>query len=331
MAMKMMAAMTAVLVILVASLPHIVYLLCLVAGLFTRKNVPYAPFGWTALALAVSLVIVMAYGVFIGRWKLVTNEIEYENRDIPASFDGYKIVHISDFHLSTFEDRPSKLAAFVDAINAADADLVCFTGDLVSLRIDELAIGESELARISARDGVVSVLGNHDFFLYSVSDSVKRARALETLVEFQREKLGWRLLRNENLVIRRGKDKITVIGVDNTSCKDQGFETIAKGDLGKAADGTDGFRIALTHDPSHWTGEIVPKTDIQLTLSGHTHAAQIRLLGWTPASWLFNQTDGRYDIGNQTLHINIGLGCTVPMRLGANPEITIIRLIGGTN
>ena len=91
-------------------------------------------------------------------------------------------------------------------------------------------------------------------------------------------------------------------------------------------EGTDGFRVLLSHDPSHWTSEVVPDTDIQLTLSGHTHAAQIRIFGWTPATVSFVETDGRYDREGQTLYINIGLGCTVPFRIGARPEITVITL-----
>ena len=91
-------------------------------------------------------------------------------------------------------------------------------------------------------------------------------------------------------------------------------------------EGTDGFRILLTHDPSHWRAEVLPETDIPLTLSGHTHSAQIKIFGWTPAKWSFNEIAGRYDDGDQTLYINVGLGCTAPFRLGVNPEVTVITL-----
>ncbi|MBR5585962.1 MAG: metallophosphoesterase, partial [Alistipes sp.] len=90
--------------------------------------------------------------------------------------------------------------------------------------------------------------------------------------------------------------------------------------------GTDGFRILLSHDPSHWKAEVVPDTDIPLTLSGHTHNAQIRIFGWTPATFSFKEVAGRYDCGEQTLYINVGLGCTAPFRIGVNPEVTVITL-----
>ena len=66
--------------------------------------------------------------------------------------------------------------------------------------------------------------------------------------------------------------------------------------------------------------------DIPLTLSGHTHSAQIKFFGWTPAKWTFKEIAGRYDNGDQTLYINVGLGCTAPFRLGVNPEVTVITL-----
>jgi predicted MPP superfamily phosphohydrolase len=212
--------------------------------------------------------------------------------------------------------------------NALDADLVCFTGDLVNLSADELTPYISELSRIKARDGIVSVLGNHDFMLYGFSNrgEQEREEAVARLVDMQRNRLGWQVLRNENIEIWRGEHKITIVGVDNKSCTGQGFHTISKGDLPKALMGCDGFRILLSHDPSHWATEVLNDTDIPLTLSGHTHAAQLRLFGWTPASWVFRYTAGRYDEGEQTLHINIGLGCTAPFRLGANPEISLITL-----
>jgi predicted MPP superfamily phosphohydrolase len=119
---------------------------------------------------------------------------------------------------------------------------------------------------------------------------------------------------------------MTIPGVDNKSCTNQGFRSTNTGDLDAAMQGTDGFRILLSHDPTHWATEVVPQTDIPLTLSGHTHAAQIKLFGYIPASWTFKHTHGMYVQDGQTLYINIGLGCTAPFRLGASPEITVITL-----
>lgn len=311
-----------------ALLPHIVWLIVWIVGKAFRFPVHYAPYGWTAVSLVMLVWTVLAYGFFIGRWKVQTTEWTYENVAIPASFDGMRIVHISDLHLSTFEDNPRQLDRFVERINATHPDLICFTGDLVSIQLEELTPYVSSLCKLKARYGVCSVLGNHDFFLYSrqyPTDSEKEA-AVDSLAKMQRTMLGWHLLRNEAYTITQGTDTLTIIGVDNTNCGNQGFQTIRRGDLARALQGTSGFRILLSHDPTHWTAEVIPNTDIPLTLSGHTHAAQIRLLGRTPASWMFNETYGRYDCDDQTLYVNIGLGCTAPVRLGANPEITVMTL-----
>lgn len=309
-------------------LPHVVWLLMWIMGKVFRFSVNYAPYGWTAVGIVIVVWSLIAYGFFFGRWKIQTNEWTYENENIPMSFDGMRIVHISDFHLSTFEDNPQQLDRFVNLINSTNPDLICFTGDLVSLRLEELTPHINTLKNLKSKYGVYSVLGNHDFFLYSSQYRTDREKvaAVDSLTDIQRSLLGWNLLRNESCEILCGSDTLTIVGVDNTNCSNQGFRTINRGNLTKALQGTNGFRILLSHDPSHWTAEVIPDTDIPLTLSGHTHAAQIRLFGWTPASWVFNETCGRYDNEDQTLYINIGLGCTAPIRIGANPEITVITL-----
>ncbi len=289
---------------------------------------PYAPFGWTALGLVIFVWLIMAYGYFFGRFKLNINKIDFQNKEIPILFDGYKIVHISDLHLSTFDDNHKALQRIIDTINSQLPDLICFTGDFVSLGVEEAMPYKEILKGIKAKDGVASVLGNHDFMIYGHNrqKTFNPAEAVESLADFQRDSLGWHLLRNENFTIELDNQKITIIGVDNQNCTNQGFRTISRGDLKKAMQNTDGFRILLTHDPSHWRDEVITQTDIPLTLCGHTHAAQIKILGWTPASWTFRDTHGLYEEGNQTMYINIGLGCTLPIRLGANQEITVITL-----
>jgi hypothetical protein len=254
--------------------------------------------------------------------------MEYAHPDTSPAFDGYKIVHISDLHLSTFDDNPKQLQRFVDSINALEPDLICFTGDLVTFGTSEAEPYTTTLRQLQAKDGVVSVLGNHDFLIYNhrLADDETREKEVEAIAQYEREQLGWRVLRNENTVVERVGERLTIVGVDNTVGKGQGFSTINRGDLSQAMAGTDGFRILLTHDPSHWRSEVLPITDIPLTLSGHTHSAQVRVFGWTPASWMFKESWGRYDEGGQTLNVNAGLGCTLPVRVNCPAEVTLITL-----
>lgn len=275
----------------------------------------------------------MLYGYWFGRKQLRVTETTYTSPQVPAAFNGYKIVHISDLHLSSFSDSPAFLQRIIDTINAQQPDLICFTGDFVGFGVEEAIPFTQTLRQLHAKDGIMSVLGNHDFALYhhGLTDADKEGK-VNQLTTYQRDTLGWQLLRNQSYLIHRDSAYLQIIGVDNTSCKEQGFQTISRGDLIKAmrllGDEAKGenMQILLSHDPSHWRGEVIPKTDIPLTLSGHTHAGQVRLFGYPMSSLMFTESEGWYHMNNQSLHINTGLGCTLPVRIGVPPEITVITL-----
>ena len=294
---------------------------------------PFAPFGYTGLALVLLFCSTMLYGYWFGRKQLRVTETTYTSPQVPEAFNGYKIVHISDLHLSSFADSPDFLQHIIDSINAQQPDLICFTGDFVGFGVEEAIPFTHMLRQLHAKDGIMSVLGNHDFALYhhGLTDAEKEEK-VNQLTAYQRDTLGWQLLRNQSYIIQRDSAYLQIIGVDNTSCQGQGFQTISRGDLMKAmrllgdkAKG-EGLQILLTHDPSHWRAEVIPTTDIPLTLSGHTHAGQVRLFGYPLSSLMFTESEGWYHNEGQSLHINTGLGCTLPVRLGVPPEITIITL-----
>lgn len=211
----------------------------------------------------------------------------------------------------------------MDKINELKPDMVAFTGDLITMTPDELENHTHALGSLKARDGIFSVLGNHDYSMYSDATPEARQKHMETLISAE-EALGWDLLIDENRIIRRGTDSIAVIGVQNTS-PSRHFPS--KGNLNMASEGTeDMFRILLSHDPMHWEAEILGQ-DFPLTLSGHTHAMQFSFLGWSPSSLMFKQFRGLYTRGDQSLHVNPGLGETIfPARIGVRPEITLLTL-----
>ena len=230
-------------------------------------------------------------------------------------------------------DSPDFLQRIIDTINAQQPDLICFTGDFVGFGVEEAAPFTEMLRQLHAKDGIASVLGNHDFALYhhGLSDAQKEEK-VEQLTAYQRDTLGWQLLRNQSFVITRDSDALQIIGVDNASCQGQGFQTVYRADLPKAMLLPDSlfasspFKILLSHDPSHWRAEVVPSTDIPLTLSGHTHAGQVRILGYPLSSLMFTESEGWYEKDNQSLYINTGIGCTLPVRIGVPAEITVITL-----
>lgn len=283
-----------------------------------------------ALASFVALLVwwgACAYGHYFGRFCFQVKQVSYSHVLVPEAFNGYRIVQISDLHLQSWEGKKDLLQRVVDRINALHPDLIVFTGDLVSFDYRELEPFTDVLRRLNARDGVVSVMGNHDYSPYHRGlTPAQRSQKVDSLIVMQRECLGWKLLLNENVLLRRGDDSMAVVGVENQSCGTH--RIVRRGRLQQAIDGTEGlFKILLSHDPSHWRAEVLSKTDIPLMLSGHTHAMQFRLCGFTPSKWAYPECDGRYDEEGQTLYVNIGLGGTLlPMRIGANPEITEIIL-----
>lgn len=302
-------------------------LLLLVADLLVSSVLSFctpvsfvSAFRWGMLSL-ILVPLAIAYGIFVGRNDYKVQEVELEFDSLPSAFDGYRIAHLSDIHSRSFQHRLKSLSRAVDIVNGAGADLIAFTGDVITIVPSELDFTSGALSRLRARDGVVSVLGNHDYCVYAVKENDP------TLVREVVEKesaMGWDLLLDENRMIQRGGESIAIVGVQNTS-PSRHFPS--KGNLSAASSGTDGmFRIVLSHDPMHWGAEIVG-SDYPLTLSGHTHAAQFSLFGWSPSRYLFREYRGLYSEGSQYLYVNAGLGETLlPLRIGAVPEITLITL-----
>jgi predicted MPP superfamily phosphohydrolase len=292
-------------------------LLKLIVGIQFKKA-----FLWGLLALLLPPVII-AYGSLIERNCFRIKEITIHVANLPEAFEGYHIVHISDIHARSFSGREKHLQRAMDKINSLDPDIIAFTGDLITMTPDELESHAPALSSLKAKDGTFSILGNHDYSMYSDATEEARQRHLETLIEKEKA-LGWDLLMDENRIIRRGGDSIAVIGVQNTS---PSHHFPSKGNLTMASEGTeDMFRILLSHDPMHWEAEILGQ-NYPLTLSGHTHAMQFSLLGWSPSSLMFKQFRGLYTENGQSLHVNPGLGETIfPARIGVRPEITLITL-----
>ncbi|MDE7159297.1 MAG: metallophosphoesterase [Muribaculaceae bacterium] len=281
-------------------------------------------FNALALVTAGGCLCMSAYGSVFGWRRLTVDRITINSPKIPVAFDDYKIVQLSDFHIGTYALSPGAVRKIVDRVNSLDPDLIVFTGDLVNSDPAEVEEFVGELSRLKARDGVLSVLGNHDYCLYreykAPDNPVKACARLRD----KERKMGWRLLLNESAVITRGSDTLAIIGVENAGSRN--FPD--RSDLKGAMEGVDSvaFKILLSHDPSHWEREVVPDTDIDLTLSGHTHAMQLKIGGWSPSKWIYPEWGGLYDDGAQKLYVSTGVGENIPFRLGAWPQIVLLTL-----
>lgn len=281
------------------------------------------------IILSLCLFAGMWYGALVNRFRIQVREVEVPMKGLPDSFDGYRIVQISDLHTGTYGNDTTYISKLVDKINRLDADIVVFTGDIVNRNSEELAPHVSALSRMRARSGVYAILGNHDYGDYYSWPSPEAKKAnMERLYELY-DKMGWTLLLNSTEFLHNGPDSLALIGVENIG--DPPFHVY--GSLEQAypagADGT--AKILLSHNPAHWTNDISnghTPNDIGLTLSGHTHAMQIELLGLSPAVFRYPTWGGMYsDSDGRNLYVNIGIGTVgIPMRLGATPEITILTL-----
>lgn len=309
-------------------IPNLIWLAGWCVSRLLSYNLPWYPFAWTALALVLVVWGGLLYGYYRGRFLVEVNQLEYTHADIPKAFEGFRIVHISDLHADSFEDT-ADLQKVVDKVNDLNPDIILFTGDMTTGSMEDLPRYEHVLKQLRSRNGVMSVLGNHDFFIYDQHLRTNRERciAADQLTRYEEEVLGWKVLRNSSAILQKDGESIAIAGVDNIN-GGQGFHTIQKGDLRKAMQGLGGyFTILMSHDPSHWRSEVLGHSHVHITLSGHTHAAQARVFGWSLARLLFNECDGRYDHDGRMLYVNAGIGCTAPFRIGCPAEITLITLL----
>ena len=264
------------------------------------------------------------YGAFFGTENFQIRETTILSKDLPKGFENYRIVQISDIHCGSWAGDTKALQKAVNLINAQEPDLIVFTGDLVNNIATELDEFMPVLSQLKSKDGVYSVLGNHDYAMYIPWESPEKKEQNLIALKQKQADMNWILLNNRHVKLYQNGDSLALIGVEN--CGRPPFPNYAK--FPEAMEGTEGmFKILLSHDPSSWRREVLPETDIQLTLSGHTHAMQTKIFGFSPAVWVYPEYEGLYTEGKQMLYVNIGLGHLMyPLRLGAWPEITLLTL-----
>ncbi len=290
------------------------------------------PLNWLSIAgvvISIGVFATMWWGALVNRYDIQVNEIDVDIDGLPDEFEGLRIAQISDLHVGTFGSDTTFVSKLVDRVNSLSPDVIVFTGDIVNSRTSELYPHVKPLQRLHAPHGVYSILGNHDYGDYSDWPDAKAKQAnLDELKSLQ-EEMNWRLLLNETDYLRTGGDSLALIGVENIGdppFKVYGSLTKAYPELSDSV-----CKILLTHNPAHWTDSISGREDVNvaLTLSGHTHAMQMEIAGWSPAMWRYDTWGGLYKDNDSThqLYVNIGDGTVgFPARIGATPEITVLTL-----
>ena len=284
--------------------------------------------GYIGIGLAATFSALIWDGVLFGRFRFKVRKVKVKLNNLPAAFKGYKIVQISDVHSGSFS-KPEKLQHAIDLINEQNADLVLFTGDMVNNVAEEFQPFIPLFSQIKAKDGKLATLGNHDYGMYHYTNAEDGRNNVNRLIQYEKQ-AGFDMLRNEYRIIEKNGEKLYIVGVENW-----GLPPFPQfGDLDKATIGLpkDAAKILMSHDPTHFD-EIVKKhhSNIQLTLSGHTHGMQFGLdlknTKWSPAQYRYPKWMDLYESLGKYLYVNRGFGVIgFPGRVGIDPEITLFIL-----
>ena len=307
--------------------PKAIFALTSFLGSIIRKYIIRTNRNWghyIGILLGCFAVGTFIYGLTYGVSNIQVKHVDLYFKDLPKSFDGYRIVHVSDLHLGTFNGWRSKiLKAEMDSIEKQKANLICFTGDLQNIRPEEVEKMASVIRQ--PMKGTISVLGNHDYTEYIKGDAKEKAAEEVRLINAEEKILKWTLLRNQNTEITSpAKESIYVCGTENDGRPP--FPNYSNYRKAMQGIGPNSFVIMLQHDPSAWKRSILPKTTAQLTLSGHTHGGQMQIFGWRPTSIRQQEDYGLYEQNGHYLYITAGLGGLVPFRLNMPNEIAVITL-----
>jgi predicted MPP superfamily phosphohydrolase len=280
----------------------------------------------TAAVPLTSLTWGIAYGAYdykIKRQKLILP-------NLPKAFDGVKMAQISDVHSGSFYNRKAVLGG-VEMLLGEKPDFIFFTGDLVNDKTDEMRNYQDIFAKLKAPLGVYSTLGNHDYgdYHYGRGPSAAKAKNLQDLIKTH-ELMGWDLLMNEHRRLKVDGEEIGILGIENWGMGR--FPKYGRMDL--AVKDTDDLpvKLLLSHDPSHWRGQVLEKyPQIDAMFSGHTHGMQFGVrtkdFQWSPVQYIYKEWAGLYQEQHQQLYVNVGYGFLgYPGRVGILPEITIFEL-----
>jgi hypothetical protein len=264
--------------------------------------------GLTAFGASGALV---GWGAAVGRHDFRVEELVVRVAGLPSALDGYTIAQISDIHAGLFVGERELDEGFAK-VRGVRPDLVVVTGDLVDFDARYAPWLARRLGDLRGRDGIVAVLGNHDY--YAGCDLVTRAvRAA-----------GVDVLVNDGRVIRpHDGGGFALLGVDDLWAHRSGGVgpdlRLAMGSVPR-----DLPRVLLAHQPPYLD---VARGQVALLLSGHTHGGQINP-GFRPADLFLRYVSGRYDEGGTTLWVNRGFGVAgPPSRVGAPPEVTRVVLV----
>jgi predicted MPP superfamily phosphohydrolase len=312
-------------------IPRIILILFHFTGRFLNMK-SKRRFTWAGLSVSLIITLIIAEGVFYGRFNIKTEDVNIRIKGLPANLNGFKIVQISDIHLPAFYSHEGIIKKVMDDINRYEPDLLVNTGDFIDIAWPEFGRYDTIFSTAKGRYGNFAILGNHDIGTYNPNfteaDIEQNISKMTNLITAS----GYRVLIDENVILNVNGTKLALIGVITRGRHPK----IIHGNLAKAIAGTDSadYKILFAHDPNQWEEDVKNKTDIGLTLSGHTHGMQMGIFTkkfrWSPAIFYYPHWGGLFSEGNQFHYVNRGLGVlAIPFRIWMPPEITVITLSSG--
>jgi len=203
------------------------------------NSIPRSVFlSWMGMGIGGTLFGTLLYG-FSNKYNYQLRRIQLAYQHLPEAFKGMKLVHISDIHSGSFQNKMA-VNRGIDLILKENPDLILFTGDLVNDRASEMDEYMDVFNRLKAPLGVYSTLGNHDYGDYVAWPSIEaKKQNLEDLKKVHHG-LGWRLLMNEHVILEREGAQIALLGIENWGAKGR-FPKYGK--MHEAYPGTEKFRL----------------------------------------------------------------------------------------
>ncbi|WP_316805891.1 metallophosphoesterase [Pedobacter agri] len=272
----------------------------------------------------------LSWGIISGAYDYQIRKVNLILPNLPKAFDGITMAQISDIHSGSFYNKTA-VKGGVEMLLAEKPDFVFFTGDLVNNLTNEVRDYQDIFSKVKAPLGVYSSLGNHDYgdYYFGKESSPAKVKNLKDMVDVHKI-MGYDLLMNENRRLKVDGEEIGILGIENW-----GMGRFPKyGKMELAVKNTDDLpvKLLLSHDPSHWRGEVLEKyPQIDAMFSGHTHGMQfgVRLkeYQWSPVQYIYKEWAGLYQEQKQQLYVNVGYGFLgYPGRVGVLPEITVFTL-----
>jgi len=272
----------------------------------------------------------LSWGIISGAYDYQVRRVNLILPNLPKAFDGITMGQISDIHSGSFYNKTA-VKGGVEMLLGEKPDFVFFTGDLVNNLTNEVRDYQDIFSKVKAPLGVYSTLGNHDYgdYFFGKESSPAKVKNLKDMVDVHKV-MGYDLLMNENRRLKVDGEEIGILGIENW-----GMGRFPKyGKMELAVRHTDDLpvKLLLSHDPSHWRGEVLKKyPQIDAMFSGHTHGMQFGVrfkeVQWSPVQYIYKEWAGLYQEQKQQLYVNVGYGFLgYPGRVGILPEITIFTL-----